>query len=102
MTTVKESEKSIESYGCTQLKKKLGIESYKFTSPSRRSVPDRLCIGHNSLLFFIEYKATCKKPTEAQKREHKRLRDKGFDVYVIDSKKQVDELVKSYEPKTSN
>lgn len=101
MTIVKENEKSIESYGCIQLKK-IGIESYKFTSPSRRSVPDRLCIGNNSLLFFIEYKATGKKPTEAQKREHKRLRDKGFDVYVIDSKKQVDELVKSHEPKSSN
>jgi len=101
MSDIKESEKSIESYGCKQLKK-LGIESYKFTSPNRRSVPDRMCVGHDSLLFFIEYKATGEKPTEAQKREHKRLRDKGFNVYVIDSKKQVDELIELYEPKTSN
>lgn len=101
MNMAKESEKSIESYGCKRLKT-LGIESYKFKSPSRRSVPDRHCVGFNKVSFYVEYKATGELPTEAQKREHKRFRAKGFDVYIIDCKKQVDELVKLYEPKTSN
>jgi len=71
-----------------------GGESYKFVSPGRRSVPDRLVLlpippKHieivNKYVMFIEYKATGKKPKPHQVREHKRLRDIGFNVRVIDS-----------------
>lgn len=74
----------------------------KFTSPSRRSVPDRIRLAlippeHRALVAryvsFVELKATGEKPTEAQEREHARLRALGFDVRVIDSKAGIDEYV---------
>lgn len=76
-------EKQIEARVC-QYAKDNGFLVYKFTSPARAAVPDRLLI-RKGLFFFIEFKATGKTPTPAQLREHKRLEDAGARVYVIDS-----------------
>ena len=35
---------------------KLGGIAYKFSSPNRKSVPDRLCIMPNGRAFFVELK----------------------------------------------
>jgi len=35
--------------------------------------------------LFIEYKRPGERPTEAQLKEHEKIRDKGFVVYVIDN-----------------
>ena len=73
-------EKAVGEYA-----KRHGGTPYKFTSPGRRQVPDRLYIFPKGLLFFIEFKATGKVPTAGQLREHDKLRKLGQDVYVIDS-----------------
>ena len=86
-------EKQIESYFIAQCKK-LGILQYKFTSPSCRSVPDRLLI-HKGKTVYIEFKATGKTPTEKQLAEHYKIRAKGAEVYVIDSKELVDSMLES-------
>ena len=72
----------------------IGGEAYKFTSPQRRSVPDRLVLLPGGRVFFAELKATGAKPTEAQTREHERLRALGFAVLVIDNKDTTDELAR--------
>lgn len=99
--------------------------SYKFTSPARVNVPDRLevyNVGDAALALmhlvnehvsekmpydyasavnemqrllalcvkFAEIKAPGKKPTQAQEREHTRLRALGFEVLVIDSNESAD------------
>lgn len=62
----------------------LGGVAYKFTSPGRRSVPDRLVLLPEGRAVFVELKAPNKKPTEAQARTHEYLRALGFRVEVID------------------
>ncbi len=91
--------------------KELGGVSLKFTSPGRRSVPDRIdlygvegmCEYLESLgvylsrttceaalaqaVAFTECKAPGKKPTTAQLKEHERLRALGFTVNIVDNKR---------------
>lgn len=76
--------------------------AYKFTSPARRSVPDRLSLlpvppEHREIVAkyvqFEECKAPGKKPTAGQLREHARLRALGFRVEVIDSIDGADRFV---------
>lgn len=82
-------EKVIEAYLVKRIKDKGGI-AYKFTSPQRRSVPDRLVLMPGSKAVFVELKATGAKPTPLQLREHAFLRGLGFEVLVIDSKEEID------------
>lgn len=86
-------EKIVEENLIKVVKSADGI-AYKFTSPARRSVPDRLCLlpvaaEHQEIVGryvkFVECKAPGKKPTPAQAREHDRLRKMGYDVRVLDS-----------------
>ena len=65
--------------------RQLGGWAYKFVSPNRRAVPDRLVLWPGGRAEFIELKAPGKKPTPAQLREHERLRALGFRVTVVDS-----------------
>ena len=106
-------EKDVEKY-FRKVAMQDGRQPYKFTSPSRRSVPDQICLGSLAsvekaldgygvptavalqvmaeAITFIECKRPGAKPTEAQIREHEKLRARGFRVLVVDSKEMVDEL----------
>lgn len=77
-------EKEIEKKVCDYAKS-LGFLCYKFTSPARRSVPDRLFISPKGVVFFIEFKMLGKKPTPSQQVEIEKIRQTGVAVYVIDS-----------------
>jgi hypothetical protein len=68
---------------------KLGGIAYKFSSPNRKSVPDRLCIMPNGRAFFVELKAEGKAPTPLQRHEHELLRALGHTVLVIDNLEDV-------------
>lgn len=68
--------------------KSLGGLCEKFTSPGRRSVPDRVVTMPDGRVVFVELKAPGKKPTENQIRDHNRRRELGCDVRVIDSVEQ--------------
>jgi len=72
---------------------KLGGIFYKFTSPQRRSVPDRMGVFPTALTVFVECKATGKEPTPAQEREMARLKALGFWVEGVDSYETVDDLL---------
>ena len=60
-------EKQIEARVCEYARAK-GMLAYKFTSPARAAVPDRLFIAPDGRMFFCEFKAEGKKPTPAQER----------------------------------
>lgn len=78
-------EKYIEGKVCDHAKK-LGCLVYKFTSPSRRSVPDRLFIMPGGKgIFFIEFKRRGCKPTPAQDVEIEKIRKQGTVVRVVDN-----------------
>ncbi len=94
-------EKLVESLLVKALERLLGI-AYKFTSPGRRNVPDRLCLlaihdpAHAEIVAryvrFVEVKAPGKKPTKAQEREHQRLRSLGYQVDVVDSRESINAI----------
>ncbi|MCP4488975.1 MAG: VRR-NUC domain-containing protein [Gammaproteobacteria bacterium] len=62
----------------------LGGWAYKFTSPGRRNVPDRLCVLPG-LVFFVEVKGPGKEPTPAQERELQRLAKLNQWVFAINN-----------------
>ena len=81
-------EKTIEQ-ALVKRVKGLGGLCEKFTSPNRRSVPDRIVGLPDGRIIFVELKAPGKKPTDAQLRDHEKRRLLGCDVRVIDSIEQV-------------
>ena len=86
-------ERDIEAWLVDEAKRRGGV-AVKFTSPQRRAVPDRMVLLPGGKLFFVEAKAPGAKPTEAQLREHERLRALGQTVYVMDSKEWPEERMK--------
>lgn len=70
---------------------------FKFTSPNRRSVPDRLCVFPTGEIIFVECKAPGKHPTPAQAREIARLRGLQCIVHVVDSKARVDAVLEKWQ-----
>ena len=81
-------ERDIESALVKRVKELNGL-CEKFTSPGRRSVPDRLVTLPGDIVIFVELKAPGKRPTPLQLRDHQRRRALGCDVRVIDSLEQV-------------
>ena len=77
-------EKEIEAKVCDYAKTK-NVLVYKFTSPTRMAVPDRLFIRPDGRIWFCEFKREGQKPTPAQDREHHRLRQHKVSVFVIDN-----------------
>lgn len=65
--------------------KALGGMAEKFTSPSRRAVPDRIVTLPGGRVVFVELKARGKKPTALQLNDHARRKSLGCEVLVIDS-----------------
>ena len=84
MRGAKVLEKQIEAKVCEYAKTK-NVLVYKFTSPARAAVPDRLFIRADGRMWFCEFKRGGQKPTPAQEREHHRLRQQAINVFVVDS-----------------
>jgi hypothetical protein len=92
------SEKVVERYLCKCVKEKKG-QAYKFVSPNRINVPDRIILlplpkylqkEVAKYFMFIECKSSDGPLREGQKREHKRIRKLGYRVEVFNSKEQSD------------
>jgi hypothetical protein len=101
-------EAKIEKYLCDRVKM-LGGEVRKVKWIGRRGAPDRLVMlpggwhrlanggqVYRPFTVFVELKAPGKDPEPHQAREHKRMRDMGQRVEVIDSMEGVDNLLKEY------
>jgi len=88
----KVEEKKVEAYLCRSIKL-IGGEAYKFTSPNRRFVPDRLCVLPQGIIVFAEIKGEEGRLSSGQIRELRRLKEKGHAAFVIECKEDVDLLI---------
>jgi hypothetical protein len=86
------AEKTIEQYLIKRVKDLKGV-AYKFTSPNRRGVPDRLCLFPHGLSVFVE----CKRPggvlTALQDTEIKKLNSMGHRAVCVSTKEEIDDLI---------
>jgi hypothetical protein len=87
------SEKLIESYLKSQVKKAGGL-SYKFSSPAHRGVPDQILIFPHGSVYFVEVKSAGGSLSRLQVRCISELMEKGCNVHVVYSRKDVDELLR--------
>lgn len=85
-------EKHIERQVC-EYARHVGMLVYKFTSPQRRSVPDRIVVTNKGVVFFIEFKAPGKGLTDGQAREIARLRGNNVRVFVCDNVEYGKEII---------
>ncbi|NWL89997.1 VRR-NUC domain-containing protein [Paenibacillus sp. 79R4] len=88
-------ERDIETYLRDRIKA-VGGWAPKWTSPGNSGVPDRIVFLPGGHTIFVELKAPGGKPRPLQLAQHKRLRGLGYDVRVIDSREQVDDLLKEW------
>ena len=81
-------EKQIEKKLSLMVKKSGGL-AVKFVSPSFAGMPDRLILLPDGVAAFVELKAPGKSPRTLQIARHKKLRELGFRVYVIDDVSEI-------------
>ena len=55
---------------------------FKINPLGRRGLPDRVIIGADRLLFFIEFKRRSEEPRKLQTYVHNILKGFGFNVYI--------------------
>jgi hypothetical protein len=84
-------EKRIEATLCQMVKKHQGT-CEKFTSPSRRAVPDRMITLPGGHIFFVECKATGKRLTDLQSADYHRRTSIGCKVFVVSSYADIEEV----------
>ena len=82
-----EAERTVEQ-ALKRTVEKAGGCCYKFTSPSRAGVPDRIVVLRGRVVF-VELKATGEKPRALQKAVAKTIRKAGGRVYCLSSVEQV-------------
>jgi len=75
--------------------KEINGKAYKFSSPMRSGVPDRVCVFDNGVLIFVECKRPGAKPTPLQQKEMNFLSDLGHLVTWVSSKESIDSLIKT-------
>lgn len=86
------SEKTIEKYLVWEVRRQGGI-CLKYSNSNMVGYPDRLICLPCSKMVWVELKSKGRKPAKIQLIRHEELKRLGFDVYVIDSKQGVDELI---------
>jgi hypothetical protein len=90
-----ESEKVTELYLANEMLKIGGI-SFKWTSPGRRGVPDRICIFPCGLIVFAEIKSEGIKPKAHQIRFAELMDSFKVESVFLDTKAQVDVFIHSH------
>lgn len=86
-------ERDIEAY-LRERVKAVGGWAPKWTSPGNSGVPDRIVFLPRGRIVFVELKAPGEKPRPLQLAQHKRIQSYQQDVRVIDSREQVDALLR--------
>lgn len=89
------SEAQIEKSVCDYARER-GCLVYKFSSPGRRGVPDRMFIAPGGTVFFIEFKAPGGKPSTLQRREINKLLDQGANAVWVGSIEAGEMVVSSH------
>lgn len=80
----------VENYLIKQSKAN-GYLCYKFTSPGKRGVPDRIVIG-NGHTIFIELKSETGDLRKQQEFRIREMREHGADVRVLNTKQKIDQF----------
>jgi len=85
-----ETEVSVEQYLYRKVRR-IGYRAVKFEDPSYDGAPDRLILGPNRFVEFVE----TKRPkggrlSPAQKQYHVGLKSNGYDIHLICTKEEVD------------
>ena len=88
-------ESAIEKAIC-RYAKSVGILQFKFTSPNRAGVPDRIFLFPNRKVIFMEKKTPKGKLSRLQENEIRIIHKYGHCVYVVDSVEQGKEILDSY------
>lgn len=85
-------ERSIERKLKIRVEEKGGM-AMKFVSPGLSGVPDRIVVGPNGCMWFVELKAPGKKLSPKQVKMANRLAALGHKVWVIDCDEKIAEFL---------
>lgn len=85
------TESAIESYLVERVKN-LGGKSYKWVSPGNAGVPDRIVFMPEGGIELVEVKRRNGKLSEIQERQKTTLMELGTEVWIVESKADVDHL----------
>ena len=94
----------VESEKLLEKKLKDGVESLggwciKLLSTHLTGLPDRICLLPGGVLFFAEIKTTKKKAKKIQILVHHKIRKLGFDVHLIDTSVQINQILETVKRK---
>ena len=87
-----DSEKAVERK-LVEMCKENGALCIKLLTYQFTGLPDRMCLFPGGTIIFVELKTTGEKPRKIQLSIHKKLRELGFRVEVIDTIEDVENLV---------
>lgn len=85
-------EKTIEQKLVSEIKLLKGL-CLKLSCPGFSGMPDRLILLPKGKIGFVEVKRKGEKPRPLQVSRHKLLSALGFKVFVLDDKKQIEEII---------
>ncbi len=86
------TEKNIEQYLVKQINL-LGGRTYKFVSPGKRAIADRICIIPYGIIVFVECKRPGKEPTLTQFKELDFLINLGAWATWVGNKNMIHNLI---------
>lgn len=88
------SEKATEAYLVRRVKD-LGGVCLKYSNPGVVGYPDRVVLLPAGVTIWVEVKSNGKKPNKVQQLRHDQLRAMGHTVAVVESKAEVDLVLKA-------
>lgn len=88
-------ERDVERYLVKECEKR-GWLCWKFVSPGRRGVPDRVVIRHGGVAF-VEVKRKGGRVSPLQIRRIEELTRRGVAARVVETKGEIDEMIREWE-----
>lgn len=86
------AEAKVEKYLCDQINEAGGL-CLKLAIIGKRNFPDRTCLLHGGIIFFVECKHDKSDLRKSQAWFKRLLERLGFRVYVAKNKKDVDQII---------
>lgn len=87
-------ESDVEHRLRVRVEKEMGGRCWKWVSPGRAGVPDRIVLLPHGLVYFIELKKPGEQPRKLQKIVHKMMAVLDHHVVVLDSIEAVDGFIR--------
>lgn len=91
-----DSEKKIDAWLRKEIKRLKG-KYIKMQTDFESGLPDRLVCFPRGWMSFLELKSTGDTPSSLQKVQHKKLRNLGYRVYVLDTMEKAKGFILFYE-----